>query len=297
MVMTIYKRAFTALMKQPLRLIGLSLFGSLLAILGSVLFSIPLGLGLAIGLLLNAAMAQVFLRSYRGEQCNTQDLFATFKGIDIFKRTLGGMAWRELWLFIWCIIPIVGPIFYIIKGYTYALTPYILMNEADVKPMDAIKVSKERTQGYRGKMFAADLLVGVLFVVAMILLGLLSRIPYVGVLFTIVMVLLYIAFIALCPLFLGLVHAAFYEEIMNPTIPAVAPQQPYAAPQQPYQQPYAAPQQPYAAPQQTYAPQQPYAAPQQPAAAAPNYRFCAGCGTRYDANQTTVCPTCGRNNV
>lgn len=304
MIFQLYGRAFNALMKQPIRLIGLSLFGTLLTVLANVLFGIPIGLGMAIGLLFTAAMAQIFLRSYRGEQCETKDFFATFQGKDIIKRTLGGMAWRELWLFIWCLIPIAGPIFVIIKSYQYALTPYILMNEEKVKPMDAIKASKERTQGYRGKMFWADVLVFLLFSVVMLVLGLLSRIPYVGILFTIIMVLAYIVFLALVPLFLGLVRAAFYEEINNPTIPLqktvpqqpAYPQQPY--PQQPYQQP-AYPQQPYTQPQQPAyqqpAPQyqQPVYAPPAPTAA-PAYRFCTNCGTRYDLNQTQVCPSCGK---
>ena len=32
------------------------------------------------------------------------------------------------------------------------------------------------------------------------------------------------------------------------------------------------------------------------APAEPVYRFCTGCGTRYDANATSVCPNCGKNN-
>lgn len=223
MVIQIYQRAFQALMKQPIRLIGLSLFGSLLIFLGSVLFGVVLGVSIAIQLLLSAALAQIFLRSYRGEICNTQDMFVTFKEKGLLKRVLGGMAWRELWLFIWCLIPVVGLVFYIIKGYQYALTPYILMNEQNVEAMDAIQASKARTQGYRGKMFAADILVYVLLFVVFLILGLLSRIPYIGVLFAIVMFLLMLCVAALFPLFMGLVHAAFYEEINAPSIPLNTP--------------------------------------------------------------------------
>ena len=320
MIFQIYGRAFKALMKQPIRLIGLSLFGILVTGLGSALFSIPPGLSVAISLLFSAALAQIFLRSYRGELCNTQDMFATFKGKDILKRTLGGMAWRELWLFIWALIPIAGIVFVIIKSYTYRLTPYILMNEEDVKPMDAIKVSKARTAGYRGKMFLADILPIILVYVVALILMLLVRIPYIGILFGIVLVLFFIAWIALGPLFLGLVQAAFYEEIMNPTIPLTAPVQNYAQPVYPAQQgfeqpvypaqqqtPFTAPPVPVApvvpaapvtpaapaAPAEPFAPAAPIApeAPQAPAA--PMFRFCTNCGTRYDASQTRICPNCG----
>lgn len=281
MVTQIYGRAFKALMKQPFRLIGLSLFGTLLICLATILFGAPLGIGLAISLLFDAALAQIFLRSYRGETCNTKDMFAPFKSFDSIKRTLGGMAWRELWIFIWSLIPIAGFVFAIIRGYQYALTPYILMNEENVKAMDAIDISKQRTKGYCGKMFWADILVFLLFFGAFLVLGLLSMIPYVGALFTFVLFVLYIAFVVFYPLFIGLVHAAFYEEIMNPSIPLQQP-----VPQQPVQ-PYQQPVQPYQQPApQAWAPPAP--------AVEPAFRFCTNCGTRYDTNQTRICPSCGK---
>lgn len=276
MIFKIYGRAFKALIKQPFRLIGLSLFGILLITLGCTLFSMPIGLGVAIALLFDAALAQIFLRSYRGETCTTKDVFAPFKDLSIFKRTLGGMAWRELWLLIWGIIPIVGWVFAIIRYYQYALTPYILLNEEDVKPMDVLEESRKRTKGYVGKMFLADLLLCGIILTTLLILVLFCRIPYIQYLFYLVLFLFVIACFALLPLFVGLVHAAFYEEIMNPTLPLEQP-----APQQPYQQPYQQP-----------APQQ-YAAPAAPEAQ-PAFRFCTSCGTRFDANQARFCPNCGK---
>ena len=68
------------------------------------------------------------------------------------------------------------------------------------------------------RMFLADLLVGVAFFVVSLVLGLLGAIPYLGVLFVLVLCVLAIAYIALAPLFMGLLQAAFYEEISNPTV-------------------------------------------------------------------------------
>ena len=96
-IFKIYSRAFTSLMKQPLRMLGLSLFGSLVLTLGSVLFGIVLGVSIALSLVLNASLAQIYLRSFRGETCCTQDMFVTFKSKGLLKRVLGGMAWEDLW--------------------------------------------------------------------------------------------------------------------------------------------------------------------------------------------------------
>ncbi|MBQ7566377.1 MAG: SHOCT domain-containing protein [Oscillospiraceae bacterium] len=41
--------------------------------------------------------------------------------------------------------------------------------------------------------------------------------PYAGILFSIILVLVYIATFLFLPLYQGLVRAAFYEEITNPT--------------------------------------------------------------------------------
>ena len=71
---------------------------------------------------------------------------------------LGGLAWMYLWIFLWSLIPVVGIVFGVIRAYEYRFTPYILMTRDDVKPTEAIKVSKAETMGYKGKMFGADML-------------------------------------------------------------------------------------------------------------------------------------------
>ena len=84
----------------------------------------------------------------------------------------------------------------------------------------------------------------------------------------------YIAVLALLPLFMGLVQAAFYEEITNPTIPQAPVYN--AIPQAPV----------YAVP----APQAPVnnAAPQAPKA------FCPECGAAYPSEAARFCIGCGK---
>ena len=274
-IWTIYGRAFSVLMRRPIRLWGISLLFSFLVSVGSALcgFAIPI-LGISVVLLLQTSMTLIFLHGYRGEDDKVKavSLFDAFKDWATIKRVLCGMGWMMLWIFLWSLIPIVGIIFALIRMYEYRLTPYILMMEPDVKPSEAIKVSKQRTMGWKGKMFGADILVYVCFFVVFLILMLLGRIPYAGILFMIILALFVIAFALFVGLFIGLVKAAFYEEICgNGGSPAPYVRQkkqkapkgydPYA--QQPgvYQQqpPAGYPQQPAYPPQQTYqqAPAQP----------------------------------------
>lgn len=221
MLKIIYTRALKVLMKKPLALWGISLLNVLLISLVSTLCGALPILAIAITLLLNTSMTMVYLHGYRGDEVKAVQLFDSCKDWATVKRVLGGMGWMTLWIFLWGLIPVVGPVFAIIRTYEYRLVPYILVTEPDVAPTEAIKVSKERTNGYRAKMFWADILVSVAILVVCLVLGLLSSIEYVGPLFTFVLVVFAIAAGALSPLFLGLVQAAFYEEIQNPTIAIV----------------------------------------------------------------------------
>lgn len=221
MIKIIYGRALKVLMKKPFALWGISLLSTLLISVANVLCGAVPILSIAISLLLTTSMTMVFLHGYRGDEVKAVHLFDSCKDWATVKRVLGGMGWMALWIFLWSLIPVAGPIFAIIRTYEYRLVPYILVTEPEIAPTEAIKVSKERTNGYKAKMFWADVLVGVLFAAANLVLGLLGMIPAVGVLFIIILVLLSIVYAILLPLFLGLVQAAFYEEIKNPTIAIV----------------------------------------------------------------------------
>lgn len=230
MIMKIYTRALKVLMKKPLKLWGVSLLGVLLSgvLTGLCGVAIP-GLGIAVSLLLSTSMTMVFLYGYRGEEVKAVQLFSCFKDWNTIKRVLCGMAWMTLWIFLWGMIPVVGGIFAIIRTYEYRLVPYILVTEPDVSVTEAIKVSAERTKGYKLQMWLADFLFAVIIAVATIILALLAVIPYIGVLFVLVLIATTLVVAALSPLFLGLVQAAFYEEITNPEAAAAADGKPTCA--------------------------------------------------------------------
>ena len=245
MVSSIYKKTFSVLMKRPFRLWGISLLAEFLCLVAYAGFIGVPAAAFCAALLLSASMSMIFLNSYRtGLEPKTSYLLAAFSKDRIW-RVLGGMAWMYLWIFLWFLIPVVGFVFAAIRAYEYRFVPYILMTRDDVRPTEAIKVSKAETMGYKGKLFGADLLLEGVYFVVILLLSLLSMIPYVGIVFTILRIVLTVAFGVLAPLFLGILHAAFYVEIQNRRAAAAqrpsAPVQP-APPTQPVQS--AAPEQP-----------------------------------------------------
>ena len=213
MILDIYKKALAVLAKKPFKLWGISLLGILLAAIGNALGGPVVGIGLAVAVLLETALAIIFLKGYLGEEIYAKNLFACFKDWNTIGRVLGGMGWMYLWIFIWALIPVVGIIFAAIRVYEYRLTPYILMNEPEVGITDAIKVSKERTMGYKGKMFWADVLWVIAAVIVFAILACMSAVRYIGVIFGIINMLFVIAVCVLEPLFAGLIQAAFYVEI------------------------------------------------------------------------------------
>lgn len=292
MIRSIYQKSLAVLLKRPLRLWGISLLSVLLIGIAYAGFAGVPAVAWAVEFAFSASMAMIFLNSYRtGLEPKTEYLFSAFKK-EKFLHVVGGMAWADLWVFIWALIPIVGPIFAIIRSYEYRFVPYILMTRDDVKATDARKISKQETQGFKSKMFWADILIVLAVGVVNMVLGLFARIPYVGVLFGIVLVVFMIACALLSTLFYGIMHAAFYVEIKNnaqPDYAAEAPVQPAPAPVFPAEAP--------AAPEADVAEEAPVeetpAAEEAPVVeAAPAPVICPVCGSEVNPS-AKFCDHCG----
>lgn len=219
MLMTIYGRAVKVLLTKPFKLWGISLLGILLTSVLSGLCGIAIpALGIAVAMLIGTSLTIIFLRGYRGEEVNTVQLFDCFQNWYVIKRVVLGLGWMCLWIFLWGLVPVVGPILALIRMYEYRLTPYILVFEPEVPITEAIKISAQKTKGYKLQMWLADFLYALICAVAGLILGLLAAIPFIGVLFGLVLALGTIAVTALGPLFVGLVQAAFYEEITGANV-------------------------------------------------------------------------------
>ncbi len=211
MIATIYKKAFSILMSKPIRLWGLSLMNTLLVILISIFGILPI-ITVPVILTLTAGMYMIYLDGYHKKEVYSDQLFAGFKN---FPHVAGGMCWKGLWIFIWALIPIVGIVFAIVKTFSYAFVPFVLIEKPNISATEALRYSMKKTKGYKGKMFIAWILPIAAVAVISTVLALLAMIPYVGIIFSGIGFLFTIAYSVLMPLFLGLVSAGFYDMAEN----------------------------------------------------------------------------------
>lgn len=203
------EKAIVVLRQKPIRLWGVSMMCQLLTTLAVILSILPI-VWIPIVFVLNAGMTAVYLAGYRGQEVNSDALFAGFKR---FFKVAGGMGWMALWIFIWGLIPIAGVVFAVIKMYSYRFVPYIIIQNPDIAPTEALRLSVKRTEGYKGRLFLADFFVGLAYVGILLVFSLLSSIRGIGPVFAVISMLVS-TFLALAvPLLMGLISAAGYEEI------------------------------------------------------------------------------------
>ena len=205
-----YKQALDVIMKKPIMLWGLSLLSVIITGLLSIVTTPIFILGMALSVLVSCGMVKVYLDGLKGKEVNSDQLFAAFNKNAL--RVIGAMAWMGLWLVIWSMVPIAGPVLAIIKSYSYKFVPYIVMTRPDVTATQALRLSMEMTKGKKGQMFLADLcFYGGIFVVSLVL-GLFAAIPFVGILFMLVILAFAIVVGLFSPIFVGLYSAAFYDD-------------------------------------------------------------------------------------
>lgn len=207
-ILNTYKGALSILSKKPILLWGLSLLSSFLTVLAAIFGVLPI-IYLPIIFALQAGLCCLYLKGYRGEEVKTDDIFVGFK--KNFLHIAGGMAWKTLWIVLWALIPIVGIVFAVIKAYEYAFTPYILINHPEISATEALKKSKEMTNGYKLKMFLSVILVEVALCLVGLILGSFAAIPYIGWLFALVSFAVNLAVALFSGIFFGLIKAGFYD--------------------------------------------------------------------------------------
>lgn len=203
-----YRQAFEILKTRPIRLWGISLLYAVIACLIASLGSLVPLISLPIVLVLELGFYGVILDGLHGKDVRSEQLFQGFRKEELL-RNAGGMCWMELWTLIWAFVPVMN----IIKAYSYCLTPFILLTDKEIAPTEALRKAMRMSDGYKGKMFGADILLIACLWLVMLVLMLLARIPYVGWIFGIALALVYLAFILFFPLFVSLVHGAIFEAI------------------------------------------------------------------------------------
>ena len=67
------------------------------------------------------------------------------------------LFFRDLYLFLWFLIPIAGCVMVIIKGYEYKMIPYLLAENPELTKDEAFEMSKEMMHGQKWSAFGLDL--------------------------------------------------------------------------------------------------------------------------------------------
>ncbi len=205
-MMQAFKRAFEVLLEKPIMLWGLSLMLVIVSAIGAVVTaSIPF-LSIAVGYLFSCGAAKLYLDGLKGKKVNSKQLFAAFNRNCV--RTAGAMAWRDLWTFIWSMVPIIGTV----KAYSYRFVPYILVSRPEISAFDALKVSMKLTDGKKLQMWLADLVYFAVLGVALAVLVPLCFVPILGIFSLFVLIHLILAFFLFGAIFTGLYQAAFFNE-------------------------------------------------------------------------------------
>lgn len=103
------------------------------------LLALPLSWGLTVSL----------LRNHREESVDLENLFDGFRG-GRYTRVFCAIFLVQLFTILWTLLLIIPGI---IKAFSYALTPYIIMDEPELTARQAITRSCEIMQGRRWKLF------------------------------------------------------------------------------------------------------------------------------------------------
>ena len=103
------------------------------------LLALPLSWGLTVSL----------LRNHREESVDIENLFDGFRG-GRYTRVFCALFLVNLFTFLWTLLLIIPGI---MKAFSYALTPYIIMDEPKLTARQAITRSCEIMQGRRWKLF------------------------------------------------------------------------------------------------------------------------------------------------
>ena len=104
-----------------------------------------------IGGVLQMGYADFLLKQHDGKETSFNDLFSKF---DYFGTGFAQRFLRNLYTFLWSLLFIIPGI---IKGYAYAMTPFILAEHPNMTASQAIRLSEDLMDGYKSELFVLDL--------------------------------------------------------------------------------------------------------------------------------------------
>lgn len=181
----------------------------------AVLFCGVPGIAIFVGLFLSIRVKAYFKEAYIGKISEPYDIFS---GTQQIKKSLIAMLWSKLKIWVWILIPFAGIVFTTVKSYEYRFVPYILSENDNIMPKEAVLRSSKETKGYKKVLFYMDILFIVSFVLPCGLLFLLSKLAVVGFIFGVVMIAYIFFYVAFVPVARELVNSVFYIELQKNNI-------------------------------------------------------------------------------
>ncbi|MBR6469530.1 MAG: DUF975 family protein [Lachnospiraceae bacterium] len=150
---------------------------AILLVIGVVLVAVVIAI--IIGFTINALLlnpiklgcTNFFLKNL-DEPAGLNSLSAGFEGN--YKNVVKVLFFRDLYLFLWCLIPIAGPIISIVKKYEYMMIPYLLAEDPNMDRDEAFAESRSMMDGQKWNAFVLKLSFIGWILLSVITLGILS---------------------------------------------------------------------------------------------------------------------------
>ena len=77
-------------------------------------------------------------------------------GFNYFGKSIGIFLLTALYRFLWCLVPIVGPIISIVKTYSYSMALYVALDKPELSCNECITESRYIMDGYKWRLFCLN---------------------------------------------------------------------------------------------------------------------------------------------
>lgn len=144
---TIKAQARSVLSQNYWTVVGAFLVYTLIALACSILGPLGSLVAMIVAPVIVVGLLNMIMRLYRGENVEFSDMF---NGFHNFGHNLGGYWYMYLFTFLWTLLFIVPGI---IKGIAYSMAPFILMDQPEVDPTEALNKSMQMTEGHKMDIF------------------------------------------------------------------------------------------------------------------------------------------------
>ena len=104
-----------------------------------------------LGGVIQLGYCKYLLNQHDGQSADIKDLFSMF---DMFKEGFLQALLRSIYTFLWALLFIIPGI---VKSFSYAMTPFILLENPNMSAKEAITASKKLMDGHKGELFILGL--------------------------------------------------------------------------------------------------------------------------------------------